>query len=135
MAGPLSDTARAKSLSDDFGPTRGPNSPDQFLVAIYDDNPDFGGVELDGGSCPGYARTTVNNDDFIVVDGGMSITATLANPTEAWTQVGRYVVLLNADDDTEAWDYGPVTAIRVSSAGTLQPLIVTVHYDDDTTTP
>lgn len=135
MAGPLSDTARAKSLANDFGPTRGPNSPDQFLIAIYDDNPEFGGVELDTGSCPGYARATVDNDDFAVGTVGMSVTGSMADATGAWTQIGRYLVLLNAADDTEAWDYTAISALRVREAGPVDDVEFTVFYSDDATTP
>lgn len=135
MAGPLSLTARTKSLSNDYGPTRGPNAADGFRAAIYDDHPEFGGVELDTVSCPGYARVVVDNDDFAVVGGGIEVTVAVADATGPWTKTGRWVLLLNAADLTEVWDYVPVTAVRPSEASTFDPLRITVFYSDDSTTP
>lgn len=135
MAGPFSASARAKSLANDFGPTRGPNSPDHFLVILLDDHPEFDGVELDTSTCPGYARATVDNDDFAVVDSvGMGITVTLADPTAAWTKIARYAALLNSADTSEMWDYTAIDPIRVREAGPfVADLSFTVYYSDDST--
>lgn len=137
MAGPVSPSARAKSLANDFGPTRGPNAPDGFLIILLDDNPEFDGVELDSTSCPGYARAAVNNDDFEVVSGvGMRVLKTLASPTGAWTKIARYAALLNASDTSEMWDYTAINPIRVREAGPFESaLSFTVYYSDDSTDP
>ena len=131
MAGPLSSTARAKSLANDFGPTRGVNSPTQFQVALYDESPEFGGVELDTTSCPGYARPTINNADF-AADGETFVIEVLpASPTGAWTKTAKYAVLLNAADTTEVWDFLPINQVRVSSAGPFpMPLRLVIYYND-----
>lgn len=137
MAGPLSQTARAKSLANDFGPTRGPNAADSFIAHLYDDHPEFGGVELDTTSCPGYVAPTIDNDDFAADgDGGMSVVVELADATAAWTKVGRWVVLENAAVADEFWDYVQVDAVTVSAAGPFpEDLEITVLYADDSTDP
>jgi hypothetical protein len=137
MAGPVSPAARAKSLANDFGPTRGPNAPDGFYIILLDDNPEFDGEELDSGTCPGYARTAVDNDDFAVISGvGMRVTANPAAPTGAWTKIARYAALLNAADTSEMWDYTAINPIRVREAGPFEnPLSFTVYYSDDSTEP
>lgn len=137
MAGPLSPTARAKSLANDFGPTRGPNAPDSFYVILLDDDPEFDGVELDSGTCPGYARVLVDSDDFVVVDDvGMRIFATLPDATGAWSKIGRFAALLNSADTTEMWDYTTIDPIRVREAGYFEEaLSFTVYYSDDSTEP
>jgi hypothetical protein len=136
MAGPVSPSARAKSLANDFGPTRGPNAPDGFYIILLDDNPEFDGVELDTGTCPGYARTAVDNDDFVVDDVGMKVVAALAAPSGAWTKIARYAALLNAADTSEMWDYAAIDPIRVREAGPFEsPLSFIVYYSDDSTEP
>lgn len=139
MAGPLSSAARAKSLANDFGPTRGPNSPDFFEVALYDDNPEFDGVELTDADCPGYARFTVDNDDFTAVTEGVQIVVLaedLPEPTGSWTKSARWAVLLNSTDDTEAWDYSEIDPMRATAAGPFEDdFELTVFYSDDSTDP
>ena len=135
MAGPLSQSAREKSLANDFGPTHGANSPTQFLLALYTGHPEFGGVELNSTDCPGYARPTINNTAFALVDGRFEVEVTPANATGAWTQVADYAVLLNATTPTEAWDYAPIQRVQVNAAGPLTPIVFTVFYSDDATTP
>lgn len=136
MAGPYSPNARVRSLKNDFGPLRGPNSPDTFLVALLVGVPGFGGVELDDGQCPGYVRVEIDNDDFIVgTDGLVSISVPIGDATGPWLQVADTAALLDAADPSEMWDYVPIERVRVTAAGPVNPVIFTVNYADDATVP
>lgn len=135
MAGPLSADARVKSLQGDYGPTRSSQAPDSLVAHLYDGHPEFDGVELDTSSCPGYVAPTIDSDNFEAVDGGVQVTVTLADSTGAWTKVGRWVVLENADAAGEFWDYVPVGAVKPTDAGDFDPLVITLFYSDDSTDP
>lgn len=134
MAGPLSPGARSQSLQNDYAETP-PARPSGFLAAIYDGDPEFGGEELTDADCPGYARVPVAYTDFTVVDEGIEAVVTGFEATAAWTKVGRVVLLLNADDPSEGWDYSFIATLRVRAAGPLDPLQFTVYYSDDSTDP
>lgn len=137
MAGPLSPAARLKSLSNDYGPTRGPNAPDNWLAHLYDDNPAVDGVELDTGTCPGYAAIAFANGDFAATDDNqVQATVTVGDATGAWTKSARWVVLEDADNPGEFWDYVPINELLATAAGPFDgPLEITVNYVDDAADP
>jgi len=137
MAGPLSAPARLKSLLDDYGPTRGPNAPDNLLAHIYDGNPAMGGTELDDVTCPGYEPVAIDSDDFEATDDNqVQVEATVADATGAWTRTGRWVVLEDADNLGEFWDYVPIAAVTAADAGPFAgPLLIALNYVDDATAP
>lgn len=136
MAGPLSPAARLKSLKGNYGVTRGSDSPDNWLAHIYDGNPAVDGVELDTGTCPGYAAVAVSNDEFAATDDNqVQATVSVADATGAWTKTGRWVVLEDADNLGEFWDYVPIGALRATGAGPFSDLEITINYADDATVP
>jgi hypothetical protein len=137
MAGPLSPAARLKSLSNDYGTTRGANAPDNWLAHIYDGNPSVDGVELDDASCPGYVAIEIPNDDFAATDDNqMEVTVSVPDAEGAWTKTGRFVVLEDADNLGEFWDYVPINALQATAAGPWgEDLEITINYVDDATEP
>lgn len=105
--------------------------PTAFEVAAYTAHPDFGGVELD--AVGGYARPTVSLDltDFpAAVDGvKQSIPVTFAAPTDAWSDVAPYYLLLNG---TDRWYTGTFAqAIDVEAAGPAFTVQLAIRWNTE----
>jgi hypothetical protein len=136
MAGPLSPDARARSLTNDFGPVVVGSRVTTWIAHLYDDNPEFGGVELDDATCPGYLPVTFDNDEFEATDEGMTVLLTLADADDAWTKSGRYVVLEDDDTPGEFWDYVPINEVRATAAGPFtEDVELVIFWSDDSTDP
>ncbi len=136
MVAPLSPSARLKSLKNDYGATHGENAPTSWLVAFYDDFPEFGGVELNDTDCPGYARIAVAQAEFeATANNSMSAIVAPDEATDVWTRPARVAAMLNADDPDEIWDYTPIASVMPKDDGTFDPVEIEIFYTDDTTSP
>lgn len=137
MAGPFSPASRSKSLQNDYGPVPSGTRVVNWLAHLYDGNPAVDGVELDDTSCPGYVAIEIANDDFATTDDNqVEVEVDVPDATGAWTKTARWVLLEDADNLGEFWDYVPINALRATAAGPFDgPLVITINYADDATTP
>jgi hypothetical protein len=104
-------------------------APNPFEVALFDDDPDLGGVELSGN---GYARGTVDTADWAPAGDGVKTTSPIvfADPTGEWvtaTHVGLY------DPVLAAWaDVVPLAEpLDVTGAGDGPEVAISVFYDNN----
>lgn len=128
---PIRDQAAMnRSLDNDYGTTRGPNAPDAFEVALFDEDPTLDGVELAGN---GYARGAQDNDDWLPSADGLKATvAPVAFPdaTAAWT-TARYWGLYDPITATW-WEYARlVEPLDVTAAGPGPTLALAIFYDNN----
>lgn len=140
---PIRDqVAMEKSLDNDYGPTRGANSPDEFEVALFSGDPENGGLEisdeteidLPGGGIDvvanGYARAVLDNDDWDPAAGGIkSAEVTFAAPTQAWETITHWGLY----DPVEGvwWDCAPFAEpLDVTGAGPAVDVTLSVFYDN-----
>lgn len=104
-------------------------APNDFEVALFDDDPDLGGVELDGN---GYGRGTVTAADWSPAVGGIKSTDPVAFPAPIgeW-ETARYVGLF--DPVVGAWaDVVPLEEpLDVTGPGTGPLLTISVFYDNN----
>lgn len=104
-------------------------APNPFELALFDDDPDLGGLELTGN---GYARGLVTTGDWTPATGGVKSTApiTMPAPTGEW-QTARWVGLY--DPISEAWaDVVPLAEeLDVTAAGDAPLIVVSVFYDNN----
>jgi hypothetical protein len=136
----LDSTARFKSLQNDYGPTRGVNSPASFTVHLWVGDPDLPDsyempemTELeDGGIVPnGYAAPTILSDGFVVDDLGITQRAQFPDALEEWPDTATHWLLRDSVTG-EGWDYSLLsTELDVTAAGPGPAIDVTVFYDDD----
>lgn len=104
-------------------------APNPFDVALFDGDPDLGGVELAGN---GYARASIDTGDWNPAGDGVKTSDPLpfADSTGDWvtaTHVGLY-------DATEgAWaDVVPLAEpLDVTAAGDGPLVVVSVFYDNN----
>lgn len=133
---PIRDVAAmSASLDNDYGPTRGPNAPDSHEVALFFGDPlvavgDDGGVELDATDCPGYARVTVDSDDWPAADEGVkSLSVTFPAPTDEWLTSATHWGLYGSDGNW--WDVGEMAEpLEVTSAGDGPLVVLEIRYDE-----
>ena len=104
-------------------------APNPFEVALFDDDPDLGGVELAGN---GYARGACDVGDWNPAGGGVKSTDPLSFPaaTGEWvtaTHVGLY------DPALGAWaDVVPLAEpLDVTGAGDGPLVVISVFYDNN----
>lgn len=124
--GLLDVAAQNASLDNDYGATKGPNSPASLELALFNGDPTLGGVEMD--AVGGYAAVSMTNDgtNFPAAADGQKVCAeqTFATPTGEWTAAG-------VADTATHW------CLRDSSTGTVWDYDVlteevNVEIDDDT---
>jgi len=135
---PLLDPgAMSKSLDNDYGTTRGPNSAASHQLALFFDDPSLStnptDVEITGG---GYARVTVNPADWLPADAGRKELATPAQfpaTTAEWLESATHWGLYGSDGVW--WDYGPLgEPLEVTGAGDGPLVMPVVFYDDSVAT-
>lgn len=135
-----STAARFKSLQNDYGPTRGINSPDSYTVHLWVGDPSQEGsfempgtTELEDASVVpnGYVPPTVSADSFVVDELGISAVVPLPDALEEWPHTITHWLLKDAATGEE-WDYSLLSEpVDVTAAGPVQPIEVTVFYDDE----
>lgn len=125
--------AQNASLDNDYGATKGPNAAAAHEVALFTNDPDLGGVELD--AIGGYARVvwTNNGTNWPAASGGQKTSAPLAFPdaTDAWSDTAKWYVLYDAADSTTQWDGAPLSdeiSITAAEAGPIAEL--TIYYNN-----
>lgn len=130
--------AMERSLDNDYGATRGPNSPDSFEVMLLDsfgnEIPDTSLDEDGVTEIPnGYARATHDNDDWLPADEGVKVSGVVTFPAPLADWETAYYWALRDPLTDQRWDYAPLTEpLDISGAGSDQPtLIMTVFYDDN----
>ena len=137
----LDPSARLKSLQNDYGTTRGPNSPAAYTLHLYVGDPEMGGTEMpttttledDTVVANGYVAPMVQSNSFAPDDIGMTATVPLPDALAEWPDAATHWLLRDATTG-EGWDYAPLSEpLSVTAAGPVQPLDVTVFYDDDIT--
>lgn len=124
-----------------FGANKAAGAPASFQLALFNDDPTVGGVEMD--SVGGYARVTVTNDgtNFPAPASGELVGAvqTFPTPTGAWTAAGvadtaTYWVLYNAATGDAVIGEALTQEIDVEASGgtvTVQPIIFFGGYTLD----
>jgi hypothetical protein len=129
---PIRDQAAMnRSLDNDYGSTRGPNSPAAFEVALFSGDPTLGGVEIAGS---GYARGALNNATgwLAAADGLKATVAPVAFPatTAAWSTVTHWG-LYDAVSATW-WEYARlVEPLEVTTAGPGPTVALAIFYDNN----
>jgi len=122
----LTPEARIQFLSLRLGPTRAAGSPDSYDVALFDDDPAIGGVEISG---PGYARAIVLADDFTLEGEEFSVMATFPAPTDAWDEAN--VAVLYDPVTGYAWDSVPLQEpVVIGEAGPAPLLQLSIYFGD-----
>lgn len=119
------------SLDNDYGATKGPNSPTAHQVAQFTGDPDLGGVEL--GPDGGYVRTVIPNDGTIwpAAAGGQktSVPVALADATGARSDTAKWFVLYDDDNPTIPYDGAPlVEEISITDAEPGPVVELTIYY-------
>lgn len=129
---PIRDQAAQElSLDNDYGPTRGPNAPDNLIVHLFGGDPDGDGVEVTGG---GYAPATMSNDDWALAADGIKSTdpsPIFPAPTGEWDITATHWALEDADTGLW-WDSAPLsTPLDVTGAGGSFAVKLSVFYDNN----
>lgn len=128
----LSTAAQNASLDNDYGATKGANSPAAHQLALFNGDPLLGGTELT--ATGGYARVVVTNNGTNwpgAADGATtSASIAFATSTAAWSDTATHWVLYDNADGTTAWDAGVLdTEIDVDAAGAVVQTAVTIYYN------
>lgn len=120
---PLRDQVMQERSLDLFYDT----APNPFELALFDDDPDLGGIELAGS---GYARGTVTAADWNPAAEGKKVTDPIpvGAPTGAWN-TARWAGLY--DPVAAAWaDVVPLEEeLDVTDAGAPPTISIAVFYD------
>ena len=119
------------SLDNDYGPTRGPNSPPAHQLALFVGDPFDEGVELDPAAAPGYARVTVLPAAWPPAEDGIKATDVQLPPvTDEWADAPTHWALYGSDGAT-MWDCNPLSEpIDVTGPGDGPVVTVTIFYDE-----
>lgn len=138
--------AMERSLDNDYGPTRGPNAPDNLTVHMFNGDPTTPeGYEIsdhsevddgDGGieSVPnGYAPVPMSNDNWLPSSGGIKLSdpnPLFGPPFEEWDTVTHWAI---KDPATGLWwDSAPLsTELDVTGPGGSVELQLAIFYDDN----
>lgn len=137
---PIKDTAAMNaSLDNDYGATKGPNSPSSHQLALFVGDPqiaeeDDGGIEISSVNNPGYARATVPNDaTWAPAEDGFKKTVDsieMAAPTAAWLDEPTHWALIASGE--VVWDTGPFLEPMQITGSSVDPILVNpvVFYSD-----
>lgn len=120
----VDETARNASLDNDYGPTRGPNAADSHEVVLLDAD----GFELEDATSPGYARVTVESDDWPAAeDGQKTLVVDFPAPTGEWVSAVAWQLVAAGD---VVWDQGQLLdVLYVTTASDAGPSVaVTIAY-------
>lgn len=130
--------AQNASLDNDYGPTRGPHTPDELEVALLETRDvatelsattDVEGVPTGNG----YARPTHSSDDWLAAADGVKTTSVPLNfgtPTLAW-QTARWAALIEPVTGV-VWDVVKlVEPVTVTGAGSPVLGPISVAYTGD----
>lgn len=123
---------RNDSLDMSYGADKGALAAASHLLALFDEDPSNGGVEVSGG---GYARVTVTNDvtNWPAASGGAKTGAEQAFPvsTGAWDRTAKWWCLIDAADGTTRWDARPLDVeVSVTGAGVVVKVRPVIDYED-----
>lgn len=134
---PILDTVPMNVLlAATFGPDRAAIAPDEWEVALWCGDPaDDSSFEQTGG---GYARVTVDSDDFpayaSLTDGSTFVLVEFAAASAEWVDETTHWVLI--DPAGNIGPYGELSEpLDVTGAGTFDPVAVTLFFDDPTEEP
>lgn len=117
-----------------FGTTRGSGAPDSFQVGLFSGDPidnDIDLVELTDADCPGYARASLDSDDFDApADGAIAASVTFPDTDGEWSRAATHWGLF--DPVTSFWwDCNELAEpLEVTGAGDGPLVVVTVQYDN-----
>jgi hypothetical protein len=132
---PIRDqAAQERSLDNDYGATRGPNSPAEHEVVLFAGDPDVDGVEVPtevAGVPTGYERVVHDNDDWEAADGGLKRTLPISFP-DALTEWPDTVTHAALRDPVTGlwWDVVELEEpLDVLGPGSFPPVVLTVFYD------
>ena len=141
---PIKDEAAMNaSLDNDYGSSKGPNSPTTHQFALFVGDPQIdlvngGGYEVNSANCPGYARVTVANNGTVwaPADGGLKETIdgiTLPPPTDEWVDEPTHWSLIASGE--VVWDTGPFTEPMQITGESVDGIVVrpVVFYSDAVT--
>lgn len=114
-----SANAKTNSLKNDYGSSKGSNSPATWYMAFFED--DTMATELTGTG--GISRIAVTNNDANWTTATVTQNAGVINSaasTGAWASSATFVALMSAATGGDAWDGGDLAdPISVSAAGTV----------------
>lgn len=132
---PIRDqAAQERSLDNDYGVTRGPNSPDSFEVVLFVGDPDLGGTEVPAsveGEGTGYARATLDNDAWLTAVAGVkeSQPIAFADALAEWPDTVTHAALYDPIGGAW-WDCVPLAEpLDVTGPGEITPLVFSIFYD------
>lgn len=104
-------------------------APNAFEVALFNGDPDLGGVELSGN---GYARSSITTGDWKTATDGVKTSdpITFPAPSGEW-DTARFVGLYDAIEG--AWaDVVPLAEeLDVTGAGDGPKVVISVFYDNN----
>lgn len=131
---PIRDVAAMNaSMDNDYGTTRGPNSPSSHALALFVGDPMTDGVEISG---HGYARTNVLASKWLpAADAYKSTNGGVQFPTvtSEWPDSPTHWALF---DGATMWDCAPLLEpLDVTAAGPGPQVVVTIFYDDGVLEP
>lgn len=129
---PILDTAaEGRSLDNDYGPTRGPNSPSTLEAHLFMEHPSFGGVEVSGG---GYAPVTFSNDAWDPSADGVKRSHLLAYPAATGEYPDTVTHVALRDPATGIWwDCVPLEEeLDVTGPGSGPEVVISIYYNDNT---
>jgi hypothetical protein len=132
----VSIAAQNASLDGDYGTTRGPHAADSHELALYDDDPVLGGVELADSDCPGYARVPVAPEDWAAAVGGAkgtTLPVQFQDATGDWARQARFWALIDAADHVTIWDSAELNIsvnVLTGSGPAVQPTVFYSNFDD-----
>lgn len=134
---PIRDqAAQERSLDNDYGPTRGPNSPASFQVAFFVGDPLLGGVEVPttvGGVATGYARAVHSNNDWQAASGGVkqSLPIQFAAALTEWPETVTHAALYDPVAGLW-WDTVELEEpLDVTGPGTIPPFVLPLFHDNN----
>ncbi len=125
----LDQTARERSLNNDYGATRGPNAPATLEASLWVGHPDDDdGEEVIGG---GYARVTFSNDNWLAAADGVKVSLPITFPaaTGEYPDTVTYVLLTDPSDDSR-WDCVPLDEpLDVTGPGDGPVVTIRIYYN------
>lgn len=123
---------RNASLDMSYGALKGTSAAASHQLALFDEDPSNGGVEISGG---GYARVTVTNNgtNWPAASNGAKTGAVQTFPTStgAWSTTAKWWCLIDAADGTTRWDARPLSAeVSVTAADVVVKVQPIIDYED-----
>lgn len=130
---PIKDIAAMNAfLDNNYGPTRGPNAPDNLECALFNGDPQDDGIELDPTDNPGYAPAAVDQDTAWAGAAAGATTALVQfdDPTDAWADEATHWLLRDPDTGV-GWDCAALLdPLDITDAGDGPQIAVTILYAD-----